>query len=44
MRHWVIDTNVVVSGFLSPEGPPARILDAIQDGRISLVYDRPDTG
>jgi putative PIN family toxin of toxin-antitoxin system len=39
MRHWVIDTNVVVSGLLSPSGPPAQILDAIMDGRIRLVYD-----
>jgi putative PIN family toxin of toxin-antitoxin system len=28
----VFDTNVVVSGILSPTGAPARILDAILDG------------
>lgn len=39
MRHWVIDTNVVVSGLLSPNGPPAQVLDAILDGRVKLVYD-----
>lgn len=39
MRHWVIDTNVVVSGLLSPQGPSARVLDAILDGRLKLVYD-----
>jgi uncharacterized protein len=39
MKCWVIDTNVVVSGLLSPNGPCARILDAIMDGRIKLVYD-----
>src|SRR5580658_630087 len=39
MRQWVIDTNVVVSGLLNPNGPPARILDAILDGRVKLVYD-----
>ena len=39
MKCWVIDTNVVVSGLLNPHGPPARILDAILDGRIKMVYD-----
>ena len=39
MRHWVIDTNVVVSGLLNPRGPSARILDAVLDGRVKLVYD-----
>ncbi len=39
MRCWVIDTNVIVSGLLTPNGPPARILDAILDGRVKLVYD-----
>ncbi len=39
MRHWVIDTNVVVSGLLNPHGPSARILDALLNGRVKLVYD-----
>ncbi|MGA3008573.1 MAG: putative toxin-antitoxin system toxin component, PIN family [Opitutaceae bacterium] len=39
MRQWVIDTNVVVSGLLNPHGPPARVLDAVLDGRVRLVYD-----
>jgi len=39
MKCWVIDTNVVVSGLLTPNGPPARILDAILDGRVKMVYD-----
>jgi putative PIN family toxin of toxin-antitoxin system len=39
MKCWVVDTNVVVSGLLNPHGPPARILDAILDGRVKLVYD-----
>lgn len=38
MRHWVIDTNVVVSGLLNPHGPSARIVDAVLDGRVKLVY------
>ena|ERR1700677_1155844 len=39
MKCWVIDTNVVVSGLLNPHGPPARIFDAILDGRVKMVYD-----
>jgi putative PIN family toxin of toxin-antitoxin system len=39
MKRWVIDTNVVVSGLLNPHGPSARVLDAVLDGRIKLVYD-----
>ena len=38
MRLWVIDTNVVVSGLLNPHGPSARVLDAIVNGRVKLVY------
>jgi uncharacterized protein len=39
MKQWAIDTNVVVSGLLSPQGPSARVLDAVLDGRVKLVYD-----
>ena len=39
MKCWTIDTNVVVSGLLSPYGPPARVLNAVLDGRVKLVYD-----
>jgi putative PIN family toxin of toxin-antitoxin system len=39
MRQWVIDTNVVVSGLLNPHGPPARVLDAMLDGRVRLAHD-----
>jgi putative PIN family toxin of toxin-antitoxin system len=39
VRLWVIDTNVVVSGLLVPHGPSARVLDAVTDGRIKLVYN-----
>jgi putative PIN family toxin of toxin-antitoxin system len=39
MKRWVVDTNVVVSGLLSPHGPSARVLDAVLDGRVKLVYD-----
>jgi len=39
MKCWVIDTNVVVSGLLTPQGPSARVLDAMLDGQVKLVYD-----
>lgn len=39
MKLWVIDTNVVVSGLLNPRGTSARVLDAVLDGRVKLVYD-----
>ena len=39
MRRWVIDTNVVVLGLLSANGPCARILEAVMDGRVTLVHD-----
>jgi putative PIN family toxin of toxin-antitoxin system len=39
MRCWVIDTNVVVSGLLSAEGPCAGVIDAVMEGRVRLVHD-----
>lgn len=35
----VLDTNVLVSGLLSPTGPPGRILDLLTSGRLQLLYD-----
>ena len=35
----VIDTNVLVSGFLSPFGPPASILRSILRGSLTLCFD-----
>ncbi len=35
----VLDTNVLVSGFLSPKGPPGRILDLVVQGEIKLLVD-----
>ena len=41
MTAAVFDTDVVVSGVLSPDGPPGRILDAILDGLCRpVVTDR----
>jgi uncharacterized protein len=39
VKRWVIVTNVVVSGLMSANGPCARILEAVLEGRVKLVYD-----
>jgi putative PIN family toxin of toxin-antitoxin system len=36
---WVLDTNILVSALLSKQGPPARLWDALGDGRYLLAYD-----
>ena len=35
----VLDTNVLVSALLNPDGPPAAILNLIVNARIRLLYD-----
>ena len=35
----VVDTNVLVSGLLSPFQPPGRIVQMISAGAIQLLYD-----
>ena len=35
----VIDTNVVVSAVINPNGTPARVLNAVLSGRLMLLYD-----
>jgi putative PIN family toxin of toxin-antitoxin system len=35
----VFDTNVIVSGMLSPAGPPGRIVDWLIAGDIRAVFD-----
>jgi len=35
----VLDTNVLVSGLLSPFGPPGRILDMVMEGKITICAD-----
>ena len=35
----VVDTNVLVSGLLSPFGPPGVIVNLITTGRARLCYD-----
>ena len=35
----VVDTNVLVSALIQPEGIPARILDFILSGQVKIVLD-----
>jgi putative PIN family toxin of toxin-antitoxin system len=35
----VLDTNVVVSSLLTPSGLPAKILNLVLDGSVTIVYD-----
>ncbi|CAN5371227.1 putative toxin-antitoxin system toxin component, PIN family [soil metagenome] len=37
MQRVVVDTNVWVSAFLNPAGPPARVLAALDQRRFTLV-------
>jgi predicted nucleic acid-binding protein len=39
MIRAVFDTNVVVSGFLSPAGPPGRIVEWLRNGEVHAVVD-----
>jgi putative PIN family toxin of toxin-antitoxin system len=39
MNRAVLDTNVVVSGFLSPAGPPGRIVEWLRNGSVQAVVD-----
>ena len=35
----VLDTNVLVSGIINPEGIPAKIQNLVLNGKITLLYD-----
>ena len=37
----VVDTSVWVSAILNPSGPPAQVLEALEDGQFSLVASEP---
>lgn len=39
MKRAVFDTNVVVSGFLSPAGTPGRIVEWLRNGSVQAVVD-----
>ena len=41
MRRAVLDTNVLVSGLLSPAGAPGVLLNAISSGGLTPVYSDP---
>ena len=36
---WVLDTNVLVSGLLSPSAPPGRLVDVLLGRRLGLALD-----
>jgi putative PIN family toxin of toxin-antitoxin system len=38
-RKVVIDTNVIVSALLNPEGTPAKVLALFLNGKIEAYYD-----
>ena len=35
----ILDTNVIISAMLSPSGLPARILNLVLSGAVTIVYD-----
>lgn len=35
----VLDTNVLVSGMLSPDGPPGQIVQLFVSGQITVLHD-----
>ncbi len=35
----VLDTNVLVSGLINPNGPPAAILNLVVNAKVQLLYD-----
>ena len=39
MNSAVYDTNVLVAGFLSPHGPPGRIIEWLRIGYVQAVVD-----
>jgi putative PIN family toxin of toxin-antitoxin system len=39
MNRAVFDTNVIVSGFLSPGGPPGRLVEWLRSGTVQAVLD-----
>lgn len=36
---WVLDTNVLVSGLLSPFGPPGRLVDVLLSRSLRIAVD-----
>jgi putative PIN family toxin of toxin-antitoxin system len=38
VRHAVLDTNILVSALLRPEGPPGRVMEAVKHGELAPVF------
>lgn len=38
LRHAVLDTNILVSALLHPDGPPGHVLAAVQAGDLVPVF------
>jgi putative PIN family toxin of toxin-antitoxin system len=36
---WVLDSNVLVSGLLSPSGPPGRLVDVLLSRQLGFALD-----
>jgi len=34
----VIDTSVLVSGLIRPQGPPGAVMRALRDGKFTAIY------
>jgi putative PIN family toxin of toxin-antitoxin system len=39
VKRVVLDTNVLISGLLSPDNPPGQIIDGLRRERIQLTLD-----
>ena len=39
MLRVVIDTNIVVSGMMSPKGNPAKIIDMVTNKKLRVCYN-----
>ena len=39
MKTFVVDTNVIVSAFLTPHGVSALFINEMTDGKFSIAYD-----
>ena len=38
MRHAVLDTNILVSALMRPDGPPGRVMAAVKLGELLPVF------
>jgi putative PIN family toxin of toxin-antitoxin system len=39
MKQALLDTNVLISGLLTPQGTPGRIVDLLLEGELQPVFD-----